>query len=93
MKNNTDECKVLQYIEENEPVSQEQIEEDLGRKTALSAMKTLMRANRISYDRKWRIMTEDRNLYCNCESPTVNRTLAKGTPAEKRYCSCGGKVE
>jgi len=29
---------------------------------------------------------------CDCGNPTIERTLAKGTPAEKRYCECGGRV-
>lgn len=29
---------------------------------------------------------------CECDDPRVIRTLAKGTPAEKRYCECGGRV-
>jgi len=29
---------------------------------------------------------------CQCDDPEVVRTLAKGTPAAKRYCACGGRV-
>lgn len=29
---------------------------------------------------------------CTCEDPDVSRTLAKGTPAEKQYCECGGYI-
>lgn len=28
---------------------------------------------------------------CMCEEPNIVRTLAKGTPAEKKYCECGGR--
>lgn len=30
--------------------------------------------------------------FCDCTDPTVERTLAKGTPAEKEYCACGGRI-
>lgn len=29
---------------------------------------------------------------CTCEAPVVKRTMAKGTPAEKEYCECGGYI-
>lgn len=33
------------------------------------------------------------SAYCKCDNPTVVRTLAKGTPAEKQYCECGKRVD
>lgn len=29
---------------------------------------------------------------CHCDNPEVGRTLAKGTPGEKKYCANCGKV-
>lgn len=30
---------------------------------------------------------------CDCDDPDVVRTMAKGTPAERSFCSCGGLVQ
>lgn len=29
---------------------------------------------------------------CDCDAPDIVRTMAKGTPAEREYCGCGGLV-
>lgn len=54
----TDKGAVETFIEENEPVEQDRVEERFGT-SGLSALRELMRTNRVSYTVDWKLITED----------------------------------
>lgn len=49
--------EVEQWIEENEPVDQDVLEDEFGRR-GLKAVRELMEQNRVSYNLKWNLQTE-----------------------------------
>lgn len=50
---------VEQYIEDNEPVDQDIVEAEFGRR-GLRAVRELMEQNRVSYTLDWDLQTESR---------------------------------
>lgn len=34
----------------------------------------------------------EQSTFCACDESSVVRTLAKGTPAEREFCECGGLI-
>lgn len=56
----TDPKRVERYVSENEPAEQDDVVAEFGRR-GLSALRTLMRENRVSYTVDWKLHTDERN--------------------------------
>lgn len=53
----TDSEEVERFIRDNEPIEQEEVVEEFGRR-GLSALRTLMQKHRVSHTVDWKLQTE-----------------------------------